>query len=479
MPIWGLPMFSGYRDGECGGASRRLDDQESKMRDVTTGGILPGEARVKSLFIAVGFALYGLLWEVTWILLMLAGVLSPALRARIGNRITLPGRGNAAAGQAARSLPQRSTLFFCSSAGEYEQARPLMDQMDRLVEGHRSIVCFFSTSGYEFARIRNEGRIYFLSPPDSPWRWSKIFRRYGICRVVVIRHELWPGLFRAALRVGSIFVINVTVPAGRWSKTLPGIKGMFLRHAKRVMLVDREAEIFYKDAVRLSPKSYRVVGDTKYDQVLALLEKSRQGQDNLSGMLKTFGLPTNLFIVGSAWPADVKILASTLVAKSLPAGWGVVIVPHDISSSMIEQLRSVLSMEGIESSVMSRGKPTLGASSKPVPFLVVDKMGLLTSLYGCGKAAMVGGGFHHKVHNVLEPACYGLPISCGPLYRNSAEACRMVDMGLCQVVTNSSELDSFLRRCFDGATPTSEAVASFVRQLGGASERIAAEVLST
>ena len=449
------------------------------MSDVTTGGTLPGEARVKSLVIVMGFALYGALWEITWVFLRVAGALNPALRARIGSRTTFPNSDSHSLHQTAGSNPTATTMFFCSSAGEYEQARPLMDHMDALVQGHRSIICFFSTSGYEFASVRNERRIYFLSPPDSPRRWSRILKKCGINRVVVIRHELWPGLFRAALQVGTIFVINVTVPAGKWSKAVPGIKGVFLRHAKRVMLVDKEAEVFYRDAVGLPAERYRVVGDTKYDQVLALLERSRQGREDLSGMLKIFGLPSNLFIVGSAWPADVKKLAATDAAKSLPGGWGVVIVPHDISAQMIEQIRSILSGQGIESSLLSDGKPSIEGSSTPTPYLIVDKMGLLASLYGRGKAALVGGAFHHKVHNVLEPACYGLPISCGPLYRNSAEACRMVEAGLCQVVDGSAELDSFLRRCFDGTTPSSDAIAGFVRQLGGASERIAAEVLST
>ncbi len=301
-------------------------------------------------------------------------------------------------------------LVFCSSAGEFEQARPLIDVLQKNYDVH---VFFFSKSGVEFVKARNESISYSLTPIDTIWNWQKVFSKWQPDFSIVVRHELWPAFLDVASKKSRLILVN-------YSRT--DVPSFFTRRLLKtfesVMCINQEAA----DTLSFLPSDVvHVTGDTKADRVFA---RARQKNDvALPDFYKSD--KTRNLILGSAWEADVAIMAPAFqqFVKDAPSSWRLTICPHDISDESLKHLATQVSGFGLTPVLFSQ----ISGEVDVTKVLIVDKLGILAELYSIAAAAFVGGGSHHKVHNVLEPAAYGCPLAFGPLYKNSSEACHFVD----------------------------------------------------
>lgn len=391
-------------------------------------------------------------------------------------------------------------LFFCSSAGEFEQAVPVLDRL--AATGRRSVVCFFSASGEQFLRAKGYRYAYVMAPLDTIGNWNDFFRALRPKAVIVVRHELWPAFCFVASSQSSLFVINMTRPA-KISRLKDRLKAFFLRRASYVSAVDAESLDYVQGLLACSGRlsdagNLHLIPDTKFDRLLD--RRAEVGTKDLKrgepdARLKNvidFCHPS-VFIVGSAWPADVSVALTGFVETlKESAGFSITLclVPHEPTPACVADYvkkaesfgLSALTLQqaqllGTDGNRQEFGKKSenAGFSSTRLQVLVIDCLGLLADLYRIGSMAMVGGASHHKVHNVIEPAAWGLPLCFGPRFRNAPEAAELVEKGLAEVVRAPADIRLFIRKATAAGAPDPRLL-EHVRSKAGAADSLASAI---
>lgn len=421
----------------------------------------------------------GLLILYSWATTLLLKLLLPRLARHPKLRYQLAGRPSvrelATAVARARSLHQRCAVFFCSSAGEYEQAKPLVERLLAAPSTYVQIL-FVSQSGLAFARARGETAPCALCPvTDSVFDWGHLFTALRPDVVAVIRYEVWPGFVDTARHFAKVYLVDASRSLGE-SKS--GIKRRFraamLGWFDRVYTVTAADSASFAEIYGLAPDKLEVAGDTKYDRVRERALARRADAEAWRARMAPAAGGRRRLIVGSAHPADVKALvAATALFPGWNAQWQVVIAPHHVEPERIAGIMSLLRQAGIEPVSFT----ALTGHEPAIDVLVLDTMGMLAEVYGACDAALVGGAMHHKIHNVLEPACHGLALAFGPFYKNSQEAVLLAEAGHAAVVRDGAALATWWQglssKDADGAG-TRPALQAAVEQLCGASDRILA-----
>lgn len=373
-----------------------------------------------------------------------------------------------------RDSYSRSALFFASSAGEYEQAKPLARRLHQ--KGFFVVFVFASVSGIQFARAQGETLPFLKAPWDSPRLWRQLLLILRPDTFFVVRYELWPGFLSLAQRCGPVYLIDAVVSQGldrkfaaRW------LWGRMLQKVSRVFAVSELDRAFYIERLLVHSKKVRAVGDTKYDRVLERIEERQEQARSLEAALADFRKGARILVVGSAWEADLAALLSVYpeIVRVEPR-LKLIVAPHDIGASNADRMQELLEKAGLR--VCRTSQRALDQAGFEDNALLVDKLGLLPELYALSHLAWVGGGMHYRVHNVLEPACRGIYICFGPRYHTSQEALWLVKQGLAQVIRDGSEFLSWFRQLNWAGQPPNHALWLAVGQQKGASERILRDI---
>jgi 3-deoxy-D-manno-octulosonic-acid transferase len=183
---------------------------------------------------------------------------------------------------------------------------------------------------------------------------------------------------------------------------------------------------------QLGKTNVMVSGDTRFDRVATIVEK-----DNLVDFIAEFKNETTAIVVGSSWPKDEMLLVDYLNQSTHALKW--IIAPHNIKPEQINSLKQSIHKKTILFSERE------GKNLADYEVFIVDTIGILTKIYSYADLAYVGGGFGHPgVHNLLEPATFGVPIICGPHYSHFAEATALVQLGGCVSIQSAQELQEAL-----------------------------------
>lgn len=323
-----------------------------------------------------------------------------------------------------------------SSMGEFEQSRPLIRAIKTKFPESVILVTFFSPSGLENVKDDQDADILSYIPFDSFFQARRFVRLVRPKAAIVIRHEFWPNhlcvlkhegipsiLVNASIRHEKTFQYPFVLPSQRF------VFGCF----DAILSVSQETLDIIKQ-YRLNKGHCELVGDTRYDQVV---QRAREAEP-IVAPLRHLKTDRYCFIAGSTWPADedvvIPVLAKLKSERILP--W-TVLVPHEPTEYHLTQVESSLTNLKLTSCRFSK----LNSDAlTPCDVLLVDQIGILASLYALGNIAFVGGGFGAGVHQVLEPAAFGLAVFYGPKSTNSYEASRLQKQGVGFVVDNSDKL---------------------------------------
>lgn len=372
-----------------------------------------------------------------------------------------------------RAAQRRCFVFFCSSGGEYEQAKPLIERLQAAPSTYVQIL-FFSQSGLEFARARAETAPCALFPlTDSVFDWGSLFTALRPDAVVVVRYELWPGFLDAARHFAKVYLIDASCGLGEsrsWLKRR--VRASLLGSFDHIFAVSAADATYLARDCGVPQEKVAVTGDTKYDRVR---ERALARRTDAASWRARWALALGArrrLIIGSAHPADVTALVDAIGA--FPAWrqqWQVIIAPHHLEAERLTALDAILARGGVSAVRYTSWLRSNG----PFDALILDTMGMLAEVYGACDAALVGGAMHYRVHNVLEPACHGLALAFGPFYKNSQEAVLLVNAGHAAVVKNGAELAAWWQGLQRPETAgTSPALQAAVEQLCGASDKILA-----
>jgi 3-deoxy-D-manno-octulosonic-acid transferase len=347
--------------------------------------------------------------------------------------------------------------FHAASLGEFEQGRPVIEQLKKDQPDTKILLTFFSPSGYEVRKDYDGADIVSYLPLDIPGNAWYLLNLVKISKAIFIKYEFWPN-YLLALQAANVPVLSISAifrpeqvffkRYGTWYKNL-------LKTFKHIFVQDEPSQELLK-AHGISRVS--VAGDTRFDRVYDLFSQAKQ-LPLIEEFVKDAG---KVIVAGSTWPKDEELLVGYL---KLHPDVKLILVPHEIHAAHIAGISKLLDGKFVR---FTEANPT---NIKTTNCLVVDTIGMLSSIYRYANVAYIGGGFGTGIHNTLEAAVYGVPVLFGPNYLKFREACELIAAGGAFEVTNAVTLGAQLDRLF-ADKQAGKIAGDYVKQNTGATDMI-------
>ena len=358
--------------------------------------------------------------------------------------------------------------FHCSSLGEFEQGRPVIESLKSRIPNSKLLLTFFSPSGFEIRKDYKGADWVFYLPLDSKKNSKQFFDAVKPSLVVFVKYDYWYYYLTECkkrniplLMISAIF--RNEQPFFKWFGSL---------HRKMIncfthfFVQDKEsAELL----ASINIKNITVAGDTRFDRVSEIAENFKPIEE-----IEKFCGVSHVLVAGSTWPDDEKIIKEAIA--DLP-DLKLIIAPHEIPEKHLQDLRSFFP-NGVLFSELSEGVPadtTHHSQLTSRNCLIIDNIGMLARLYYYATITYVGGGFNKGIHNTLEAAVYGKPVLFGPNYKKFKEAIGLIGNGGGISVATSNELATHLNKILTDKKELelrSRSSFEFVKQSRGATEKI-------
>lgn len=315
--------------------------------------------------------------------------------------------------------------FHCASVGEFEQGRPLMEAYRKQWPQHKIILTFFSPSGFELRKNYAGADHIFYLPLDTYANAQRFVSLVKPQLAVFVKYEFWYHhlqtlqranipciLISGIFRKDQLFFKWYGKP---WRCVLHFFQHLFLQDETSLQLLQS-----------IGIRQATVTGDTRFDRVWQIAQ-----QPKTLPVLQSFKGTAKVFVAGSTWPEDEQLLAELILLK--PSSWKWIIVPHELNKQHLEELKSKWNESVLYSTASAQ-------EIQDKRILIVDEIGLLSSIYSYADMAYIGGGFGKGIHNLLEAAVYGIPVLFGPQYQQFNEAHALLKSGAAKTVRDSTEL---------------------------------------
>jgi 3-deoxy-D-manno-octulosonic-acid transferase len=318
--------------------------------------------------------------------------------------------------------------IHCSSLGEFEQGRPVVEALKPQFPNHKILITFFSPSGYEVRKNYAQADYIFYLPYDRPADARQFVTAVKPVLAIFIKYEFWPNLFRE-LKKQEVPILSVSA-IFRNSQAIFKFYGSRLREALRAVdhfFVQNQISVDLLKGIGLT--NVTVSGDTRFDRVYQITQGK---QENL--IARKFKSNQPCWVVGSCWPEDLEVLKHFINMNEDRLKF--IIAPHEINETFIQDIMESVEVKAVR---YSQGD----ADWEDASVLIVDNVGLLSQLYQYGEYAFVGGAFGKGLHNILEAACYGIPVFFGDKnYDRFQEAVDLIDQGGAFAVSDFVSLKS-------------------------------------
>lgn len=360
-----------------------------------------------------------------------------------------------------------------SSLGEFEQGRPLIEKIKEIQPESKILLTFFSPSGYEIRKNYEKADFIFYLPLDSSKNAKKFFDIVKPSMVFFVKYDFWYHyLHESYKRSIPTFLIS-----GLFRKEQVFFKryGQFYRQIlhffTKIYVQNEESKRLLES---ISYTNVLVTGDTRIDRVATLSENAKP-----IPYIMEFGQGKKLIVAGSTWEEDEKLWLIYL-EKHSPKDYKIIFAPHLVGDTHINQLEKKLNDSNISFIRYSQIDNTLNIGKYTV--LIIDSIGLLSSLYQYATLAYIGGGFGAGIHNTLEPATFGIPIVFGKKYKKFHEAVIMLQKEAVFSISNFSEFEIIINKLLsdiDFTEKAGKAARVFIELQKGSSEKILSDCLAT
>jgi 3-deoxy-D-manno-octulosonic-acid transferase len=330
---------------------------------------------------------------------------------------------------------RKTVWIHCASLGEFEQARPVIERIKAEYPNIFIVLTFFSPSGYEVRKNYDKADYVCYLPLDTPQNAKDFVRLVNPQLVLFVKYEFWLNYLEELnkKKVPTILFSAIFRQKQVFFKPWGGLFRNALKHFTFVGVQNGASKSILKE-IGITAK---VIPDTRFDRVKQIAEQAKS-----FAFLNHFKGTSNLFIAGSTWAKDEDFIKHLITTKALK-NYKYVIAPHNLSKEGITSLTQSLVVYNI--ALFSQ----LSADSADADILIVDTMGHLSSIYAFGEIAYVGGAFGVSVHNVLEPAVYGIPVIFGPNHTKANEAIELQLAGAAFSFKTQAELDNIITRLAD------------------------------
>jgi len=326
--------------------------------------------------------------------------------------------------------------MHCSSLGEFEQGRPVLEKLRSEYRGLKILLTFFSPSGYEIRKNYPGVDYVFYLPIDSTANAKRLFDIVNPRLVLFVKYEYWYYYIGECkkrnvplLMISAIF--RKKQPFFKW---YGGLYRKMLRCFTHFFLQDENSKKLLQ-SVQINNIS--VTGDTRFDRVSEIAETAEPIY-----IIEQFCAAQKVFVAGSTWPADESIIKKAINSDS---NLKLIIAPHEIHEKHLWELKSLFPGSILFSQLTTHpafAKASAGKHSQLTTHncLIIDNIGMLSKLYRYATIAYIGGGFNNGIHNILEAAVYGKPVIFGPEYMKFREAVGLIQYGGGISIRNSREL---------------------------------------
>lgn len=358
---------------------------------------------------------------------------------------------------------QKVIWVHCSSLGEFEQGRPLIEQLKQDFPSYKILLTFFSPSGYEVRKKYELADWIYYLPMDSFFNAKRFFNIVNPSLIFFVKYEYWFYYLNEAkkrniplLLVSGIF--REDQPFFQWyggfyKKMLHCFSHLFVQTKSSAELL---AQIGFTQNVT-------VCGDTRFDRVITIAQQFEPIE-----IIEKFTANSSVIVAGSTWTEDDEELNH--YANAHPE-IKFIIAPHDIDEDRIEEC-----LELYKNAILFSQLKTYNLEPITQNVLIIDNVGMLSKLYRYSTISFIGGGFGDDgVHNVLEAAVYYKPVVFGPEYEKYIEAIELIDNNGAVSIENALELESIFNDLLnddDKYISTATNAGNYVHSKAGATKKI-------
>ena len=364
--------------------------------------------------------------------------------------------------------------IHAASVGEFEQARPLIERLRQERPDTRIVVTFFSPSGYEMRKRYDKVDAVLYLPFATRHNAKRFLEVLQPQMAIFVKYEFWPA-FLKELKKRSIPTYSISAifrPTQRFFHWYGHASLRLLRCFTHLYVQDEASRRLLAEH---GIHDCSVTGDTRFDRVADVMKDLNN--ERLAERLR----PVELFVegcervivAGSTWPKDEELLAKYVREHDAK----LILVPHEIDEKHLHTIFEMFQGRMVKYSAVSGERLAVSGESirnilHQANVLVLDTMGLLSTIYRFGQVAYIGGGFGVGIHNTIEAAVYGVPVIFGPNYHHFREAQGLIDAGAARSIKNYSELEAALDTALDKHEEIGAKAAAYVQSELGATDRI-------
>ncbi len=305
--------------------------------------------------------------------------------------------------------------IHCASLSEFEQGRPLIEKFRKQFPGYKILLTFFFPSGYDVQKKYEHADLVFYLPLDTPKNAEQFIKIINPTLAVFVKNEFWHH-YISQLKQKNIPVISISAI---FRKNQPFFKpfGAFFQNIlfnfTHIFVQNDESGRLLKS---IGIANCSKTGDTRFDRVFEVVQNAEE-----IPIAKAFKGNQKVIVVGSCWPEDLDVLIPFINESKYQLKF--IIAPHEISEEFITEIEGAIEGNSIR---YSRANGNL----EDLQVLIIDNIGLLSRLYRYGEFAFIGGAYGKGLHNILEAACYGIPIFFGNKnYEKHEEAVTLMNYG--------------------------------------------------
>jgi len=326
----------------------------------------------------------------------------------------------------------KTIWMHCASLGEFEQGRPVLEALYRSHSSYKIVLSFYSPSGYEVQKDYEFAHTVVYLPIDTLANAAKFVEMVHPTLAIFVKYEFWPNLLNT-LRDKSVTTILISgifrkdqaffKSYGAWmKKSLNAFSHFFVQNQSSLNLL-----------VNAGFNNVTISGDTRFDRVSRITD-----QNNELSFLHDFVKDKIVIVAGSTWPKDESYLTS-FISQNQDNKLRYIIAPHNVKPKEIQKLKEEITLK---TALYSENDIDVNTE-----VFIADTIGILTKIYSYADIAYVGGGFDKEgIHNVLEPAAFGVPLVIGPVYDKFEEAKDLVRLGGCLVADSREKLSEHLNK---------------------------------
>ena len=362
----------------------------------------------------------------------------------------------------------KTIWFHAASLGEYEQGLPVIEKIKKQFPNHKIVVTFFSPSGFEVRKNNTVANVTVYLPLDTKSNAKKFIDLVHPEMVFFIKYEYWPNYLSELKKqnIKTYLISGVFREDQAFFKWYGGFYKSALQSFDYFFVQNEGSK---KLLQKIGFTNVKVSGDTRFDRVVSILDR-----DNSLDFIEQFKNNIATIVIGSSWPKDENILVNYINSSSDNVKF--IIAPHNIKPEQILELKKTITKKTILFS--EKGNQNLS----DFQVFIIDTIGILTKIYCYADIAYVGGGFGNPgVHNILEPATFGIPIVIGPNYSHFAEAIALVNLQGCVAITSQNELNETFNALLSDTVIRNEKghiCSTFVQMNKGATDVILNHILN-